>query len=97
MRRAARIDENQPDIVAALRKMGAEVTPLHRVGQGVSDLLVSWRQRWFVLEVKNPNKPKGDRELTRDQKEWIGKQRAPVVVVETPIEAVSFLMTQGVP
>jgi hypothetical protein len=91
MRYAARIDENQPDIVKALRAIGAAVTPLHRVGHGVSDLLVSFRQRWFVIEVKNPAKPKADQELTPDQLKWIGLQRAPVYTVTSAIEAVDFL------
>lgn len=91
MRRAARIDENQPEIVQALRKAGAEVTPLHRVGQGVSDLLVSFRQEWWCFEVKNPLKPKKDQELTEPQKAWIGRQRAPVHVVTSAAEAVGLL------
>lgn len=91
MRRAARIDENQPDIVKALRQIGAAVTPLHRVGGGVSDLLVSFRQKWFVLEIKNPMKPKADQELTPDQKKWIGLQHAPVFTVRSSVEAINFL------
>lgn len=90
MRRAARVDANQADIVKAMRKMGAGVTPLHRVGQGVSDLLVSFRQKWFVMECKAKNKD----DLTPDQRIWIGKQHAPVVIVTSPLEAVGFL--QGV-
>ena len=91
MRRAARIDENQPEIIHALRKAGAAVTPLHRVGGGVSDLLVSWRQRWFLLEVKNPLKPKADQDLTPGQKRWVGAQHAPVHIVYSAEEAVGLL------
>ena len=94
MRWARRADENQPEIVAALRRIGATVTPLHTLGSGVADLLVSFRQRWFLLEIKNPAKPKADRELTPDQKRWIAEQKAPVYVVTSPLEAVEFL--QGV-
>lgn len=92
MRRAARVDANQAEIVKALRQIGATVTPLHRVGQGVSDLLVSFRQRWLVLEVKDGAKPPSARELTPDEKEWIGKQKAPVYIVTSPLEAVNFVM-----
>jgi hypothetical protein len=91
LRYAARADENQPAIVDALRKAGATVTPIHTLGKGVSDLLVSFRQRWLVLEVKNPTKPKRDRELTEDEKTWIGKQRAPVYIVFTPEDALMIL------
>lgn len=90
MRRAARVDENQKAVVDGLRRIGAEVTPLHRVGQGVSDLLVSFRQKWFVFEVKNPLKPKADQKLTEDEKKWIGKQNAPVYIVFTPQDAIDI-------
>ena len=91
MRRAARVDSNQGDIVKALRKIGAVVTPLHTVGKGVADLLVSFRQQWFLMEVKDGAKPPSKRELTTDEKRWIGEQKAPVFIVTSPIEAVDLL------
>lgn len=91
MRYAARVDENQAEVVAALRKIGAVVTPLHRVGQGVADLLVSFRQRWFLLEVKDGRKPPSARELTPEEERWIGEQRAPVFIVTSALEAVGLL------
>ena len=47
MRRAARVDRNQAEIVVALRAGGASVQPLHAVGKGVPDLLVGWRGKIF--------------------------------------------------
>lgn len=85
------MDANQAEIVKALRKLGAVVTPIHMVGNGVSDLLVSFRQRWLVLEVKDGAKPPSKRELTPDEERWIGEQRAPVFIVTSPLEAVNFL------
>lgn len=40
MRRDARVDENQPIIVEALRAAGASVVHLHQIGHGVPDLLL---------------------------------------------------------
>ena len=40
---AARVDANQPEIVKALRGVGATVQHLHKVGQGCPDLMVGWR------------------------------------------------------
>ncbi len=93
MRRAARIDVNQPEIVQALRKAGAVVTPIHTIGQGVADLLVSYRQKWLVLEVKDGAKPPSARELTTDERTWIGAQRAPVYIVNGVLEALAVLQT----
>lgn len=86
MRRAARVDSTQPEIVAALRKIGAQVTYMHQIGGGVPDLLVSFRQRWYVLECKSAGG-----ELNEDQKRWIGLQRAPVYTVKSAQQAVEFL------
>ena len=49
MRRAARIDGNQGEIVAALRQIGCSV---YYIKEPV-DLLVGYRGRTVVLEVKN--------------------------------------------
>lgn len=54
MRRAAKVDGNQAEIVAALRKVGATVQPLHTVGQGCVDLLVGYRASNFLIECKLP-------------------------------------------
>ena len=60
MRRAAKVDGNQAEIVSALRQVGAEVQSLASVGQGVPDLLVGFRSRNFLLECKQA-KAKGQR------------------------------------
>ena len=51
--RAAKADLNQREVVAALRKVGASVFSLHRVGQGCAELLVGFRGRTYLIEVKS--------------------------------------------
>ena len=92
MRYAARADRNQPEIVAALRALGAVVQPLHTVGSGVPDLLVAFRNRTFVMEVKDPTKPKGDRQLTPAQVKWHAMWTGEKHVVETIDQAIAALM-----
>lgn len=87
MRLKARVDANQAEIVQAVRKIGGEVTMMHQLGKGVADLLVSWRQAWYVFECKAGPREK----LTPDQIGWIGRQRAAVVIITSPDEAVRFL------
>lgn len=86
---ARKVDVNQAEIVAALRKLGAFVQPLHTVGNGCPDLLVGWRQKWFVFEVKRDSKAK----LTPDEKDWFAEVggRAPVYVITSAIEALNFM------
>lgn len=95
MRRyAAKADENQAEIVFALRSVGAKVAATHAVGKGFPDLVISFRGRNILMEVKNPKKPLRDRQLTPDQKifhdEWDGE----LYVVETAEQAVEYL-TRG--
>jgi hypothetical protein len=52
VRRAAKVDANQREVVAALRGAGATVQLLHAVGEGCPDLLVGYRGGNYLLEVK---------------------------------------------
>lgn len=90
MRRAAKIDANQPEIVAALRKIGALVTLLSAVGDGVPDLVVWFRGKWTMLEIKDSAKPPSARKLTTDQAKWHAVHKdARVFVVTTIDEAIA--------
>ena len=81
MRRAARVDANQAEIVSALRDIGCSVLDLSRVGEGVPDLLVwSHKVGLVLLEVKID---KG--KLTSEQRDF--HQRWPVYVVRSIQEA----------
>lgn len=71
MRRAAKTDANQAEIVEALRKAGARVQPLHQVGQGVPDLLIGFKGQTLLMECKDGSKPPSARKLTPDQQEWL--------------------------
>lgn len=92
MRRAAKIDANQPAIVKALRSIGATVQPLHTVGQGVPDLLVGWRGMTLLFEVKDGSKPPSERKLTPDQEKWHEDWTGgPIYVVTDVGQAVGIL------
>jgi hypothetical protein len=68
MRRAARVDSNQYEIVQALRGIpDLSVAVTSRVGQGFPDLVVGYRGATFLFELKDPTKPKADQELTPEQ------------------------------
>lgn len=87
MRRAAKIDRNQPDIVKALRYAGATVQPIHTIGKGCPDLLVGFRGENYILEIKDGSKPPSQRELTDDEKKWIENWKGKARVVSTIDEA----------
>lgn len=91
MRRAAKVDRNQAEIVAAFRKAGASVQPLHGVGQGCPDLAVGFRGVNYMVEVKDGEKPPSARKLTPDQVEWHDAWRGQVCVVNDIAEALALL------
>lgn len=88
MRRAARTDANQRDIVIALRKIGATVEPIQRLGHGIPDLLCGYRGRNILLEVKDPDQPPCKRVLTKDEEDWHDMWRGQVAIVYNANEAI---------
>jgi hypothetical protein len=95
VRRAAKTDANQAEIVATLRMVGATVQPLHAVGGGVPDLLVGFRGQTYLIEVKDGRKPPSERRLTPDQVKWHGEWRGQVAVAEWPEDALSTIGATG--
>lgn len=90
MRRAARVDRNQSEIVKALRERGATVQPLHGVHDGVPDLLVGWRGRNYLIEVKDGSKGS----LTPKQVEWHDVWGGQVVTITSATEALSIVFCE---
>jgi hypothetical protein len=95
--RAAKVDANQSEIVAALRRVGATVQQLHTVGKGCPDLAVGWRGQTFLIEVKDGNKPPSARKLTEDQVEWHGGWKGQVAVVNSVDEALAAIGARVAP
>lgn len=91
--RAAKVDANQAEIVAALRKAGAFVQVTSAVGQGFPDLVVAFNGRWLALECKDGAKSPSAQKLTDVQIKWheTAKQYAPVYVVNSVAQALQAL------
>ncbi|KAF0675095.1 hypothetical protein [Profundibacterium mesophilum] len=90
-RRAAKVDRNQAEIVAALRGVGATVQPLHGVGQGCPDLLVGYRRANILIEVKDGLLPPSARALNDRQVEWHRDWRGTVTTVKSVDEALAVI------
>ena len=74
--RIARVDRNQKEIVEAFRKFGCSVLMLHTVGHGCPDIAVGKNKKTVLVEIKDGEKVKSCRELTKDEQkfhdEWLG-------------------------
>jgi hypothetical protein len=99
MRRAARRDDNEKEIIAAMRAEGAYVKVIN--DEGLFDLLVAYEgpsgfQHTLLIEVKDGAKPPSARRLTEaEQKfhdEWPGSD---LYIVNSVEEAIALLRTCG--
>lgn len=87
-RRAAKIDENQPEIVKRLESEGYRVKSTAGIGDGFPDLVIGHPDWPFVrlVEVKNGKRGR----LTEDQKKFIA-DGWPVDVVRSAIEITALM------
>ena len=94
MRRAARRDDNEKEIVAALREAGAYVKVIN--DEGTFDLLCWYNGRTLLLEIKDGTKPPSARRLTdAEQKfhdEWPGDN---LHIINSVQEALDLLKACG--
>ena len=90
-RYAARIDDNQTEIVSALRKVGATVAISSAVGCGYPDLTVGFRGRNYLIEIKDGNKVASAQKLTPDQVTWHDRWRGQVAVANSIDEALKVI------
>lgn len=86
MRRAAKIDANQPEIVNALRRAGATVQSLAAVGAGCPDLLVGYANKTALIEVKDGSKVNSAQKLRPMQSDWHGNWTGGMLAVVNDVE-----------
>ena len=90
LRRAAKRDQAEPDIVQALEKAGARVERLS--AEGLPDLLVFYAQRMYLIEAKT-----GTRKVRKSQVKqaeflaWAHRNGYRVGVCRTPEDALEFV------
>lgn len=84
MRRKPRLDLNQPGIVKTLRDLpGISVQSLAAVGGGVPDIVVGYKGRNYLVEIKNANMPASGRQLTPAESAWHQNWTGQVAICET--------------
>lgn len=89
--RAKKVDLNQIEIVASLRKIGATVQSLATVGNGCPDLLVGFQGINYLMEVKDGDKVPSAQKLTPDQIKWHIEWCGEVYIVRSVEDAFEVL------
>ncbi len=84
-RQKARIDANQPAIVAAVRKLGGSFQHTYQI-PGALDGIIGYRGVDVRVEIKDPEKPKSERRLTRAEQDvfdlWKGRRPEVIETVD---------------
>ncbi len=107
---AARVDDNQRAIVNGLRKIGATVEHMAKLGKGAPDLVVGFKGVNYLFEIANPetrhgrSKRAGSKEAALRESGTIAAQiawhlswRGRVDVIETLEQAVEIVTGRGKP
>lgn len=82
--RAKKVDGNQKRLVEQLRQIpGVSVLHLHQVGKGCPDVAVGFKNKTFLVEIKNDKLKSYEKGLTGDQEKFISKWTGHVAVAET--------------
>ncbi len=84
-------DDNQDEIVAALREAGASVAITSAVHKGFPDLVVGFNGRTFLLEVKDGSKVASAQKLTPDQVRFFADWKGHAVVVRSVEDALAAI------
>jgi hypothetical protein len=92
MRRNARIDANQNEIVKGLRVFGATVLITSQL-KNCFDILVGYKGVNYIMELKDGNKPPSQRKLTEGEQlfcdKWKGGNYNIVTELSQAIEIIS--------
>ena len=91
MRKFAKVDANQKQIVSQLRRIGASVQSLATIGSGCPDLLIGFQGKNYLVELKDGSKTKSQKKLTPDEEIWIATWRGQVIRCENIDEILKLI------
>lgn len=73
MRKKARVDANQKEVVKQLRDRGVSVLHTHQLGKGAPDLILGYYGSNYLVELKDGAKTKSQQKLTPDELDFMNK------------------------
>jgi len=92
MRRAARVDDNQPEIVEAFRRLGWSVLIISQL-KNCCDIFVSKNGRTVAVEIKDGSKPPSKRKLTEGEAEFKKDWQGEYAIIESVEDVFSLAKT----
>ena len=85
------MDDNQRAVIAALRQMGCSVQPLSMVGDGCPDIMVGYKGRNLLFEIKDGDKPPSCTKKTQKQEYWHRVWGGQVATVHSSDDAIMYV------
>lgn len=90
MRRAAKVDDNHKEIVAAFKKFGCSVLDIHAI-PNCADIVVGTHFKCAVIEIKDGKKSPSERELTIGEKKFRDGWNGAYFVVEDLADVIAVV------
>lgn len=88
---AKKVDVNQKEIVKAFRQLGATVIDLSKVGKGVPDVIVGYKDRTIFVEIKSGSKAKFTPHQIEFINEWRGGKIERVETVDDVVKIINSI------
>jgi Holliday junction resolvase len=89
--RGYKVDENQAEIVAALRSCGCSVAITAAAGGGFPDIVCGREGVTYLIEIKDSGKSKSRRKLTGPQVDFHANWRGQISIAETVDDALRIV------
>ncbi len=86
-----RVDDNQVEIVKTLRKMGVLVHVTSDLGNGFPDLVVSFKGKLWLVEIKDGKKAKSRQKLTEKESEFHSIWAKHICIINSIDQAIDFV------
>jgi len=86
-----RVDENQKQLVHTFIALGASVLNLSTVGRGCPDLLIGYKGRSILVEIKRDNKASYTDPQVKFMQEWRGGTVSRIDSVDAAIRLIKML------
>jgi len=86
-----RVDENQQQLVHTFIALGASVLNLSRVGQGCPDLLIGYKNKSVLVEIKKDSKATFTEPQIKFMQNWRGGAVSRVDSVDAAIRLIKML------
>jgi len=88
---AKRVDENQKQLIHTFIALGASVLNLSRVGQGCPDLLIGYKNKSVLVEIKKDSKSTFTEPQIKFMQEWRGGAVSRIDSVDAAIRLIKML------